>query len=264
MTTNECRCGRPTRDAAYVCDQCGDDLARALGDVPWLTDELQTTITRQRATPTEGGGKSFDKPLPWHEKAADTLRTLHGLLVSWARFCEEEAIRNSSPRTRMLDSHDDNPAALSRWLLWRVDGLTLHDIGPDAVDELTDAVAACHRVIDRRPDRWYAGPCLTEGCGSDLYARRREGSVKCRDCEAVYDVAERREWLLLEAEDRLAPAADLARAVSWLGAEPLTPDRVRKWAERGRITAKAHDGRRPLYRVGDAIDLLASDTQKAG
>ena len=29
----------------------------------------------------------------------------------------------------------DNLVALSRWLLWRVDGLGLHDIGPEAVAE---------------------------------------------------------------------------------------------------------------------------------
>jgi hypothetical protein len=33
-TTSECRCGRPTRDDAYVCEDCGSSLARALGDVP--------------------------------------------------------------------------------------------------------------------------------------------------------------------------------------------------------------------------------------
>src|SRR5690606_22826324 len=152
---------------------------------------------------------------------------------------------------------------------WRVDGLGLHDIGPEAVDEITDAVAGCHRVIDRRPDRWYAGPCTAgadEGQGgTDPYALRSGGTVACRRGEAVYDVADRRKWLLEEAEDRLAHATEIARAVSWLGATPLTPDRVRQWAARERLTAKAHDSRgRALYRIGDAIDLLAADTVARG
>jgi hypothetical protein len=258
---NECRCGRPTRDAAYVCDGCADKLARALGEVPWLSDELETTITRQRALPTEGGSRSTETPLPWHEAAADARRTLHGLLGTWVRFCDEEHVRHSSPR---LGLPADRLPDMSRWLLWRVDGLALRDIGLEAVDEITDAVAGCHRLIDRRPDRWYAGPCVTEGCGADLYAQRREGAVRCRSCGEVYDVATRRTWLLGEAEDRLAPAHDIARAVSWLGAQPLTADRVRKWAERGRIVAHGHDGTRPLYRIGDAIDLLAADTKRVG
>jgi len=262
---NECRCGRPLRDTLTVCDTCADQLATALGDVPWLDDELETSITRQRALPTEGGARTAETPLPWHEKASETRRHLRALLVSWTRLCDEEAVAHQSPA-------DDLPAdtlpAISRWLMWRVDGLARHDAGPDAVDEITDAVAACRFVIDRRPDRWYAGPCVAEGdggpCAADLYARASTGVVECRECGSVYDVAERREWLLAEAHDRLADAATVARAVSWLGTAPLTPALVRKWAERGRILVKGHDGTRPLYRIGDAIDLLRDDIARAG
>lgn len=272
---NTCRCGKPTRDAAYLCDDCADQLAHALGDVPWLDEELETTITRQRAIPNEGKASasatcSCDDNedncphggLPWHEQASDIRRTLHGLLATWCRFCDEEAIRHSSPASGLPA---DEMQAMSRWLLWRIDGLTLHDIGPEAHDEITDAVAAARHIIDRRPDRWYAGPCTNAVaevvCGADLYAKRTTGDVTCRQCAAVYDVAERRAWLLAEAEDRLADATAVARAVSWLGADALTPARIRKWAERGRIAVKGHQGKRPLYRIGDAIDLLAADTR---
>lgn len=259
----DCRCGRPTRDTLTVCDACADQLGVALGDIAWLVDELDTTITRQRALPTEGGPTGAETPLPWHEKASEALRHLKAILVSWALFCDAEHVPHQSPANGLPD---DTAEALSRWLLWRIDGLTRHELGPDAVDEITDAVAKCRRVIDRRPERWYAGPCTahpgggedSRECGSDLYAKRQTGDVECRDCGAVYDVAARRAWLLAEAEDRLADAATVARAVSWLGAVPLTPALVRKWAERGRIIAKGHDGSRPLYRIGDAIDLLAA------
>lgn len=258
---DECRCGKPTRDHAFVCDDCADLFARALGDVPWIDEQTDVTITRQRAIPTEGGSRGSETPLPWHDKAAEVRRNLHGLLAMWCRFCEEEEIRHSSPANGLPA---DTLPAMSAWLLWRIDGLTLRDIGPEAVDEITNAVADCHRIIDRRPDRWYAGPCATEDCAADLYAKSRTGAVECRECGATYDVAARREWLLAEAEDRLAPASEVARAVSWLGAAPLTAARVRKWAERERIAVKGHDGHRPLYRVGDAIDLLAADTPQAG
>lgn len=256
-----CRCGRPTRDTLTACDACLDELAVALGDVAWLADELETTIARLRGLPTEGGSRSSETPLPWHEKAGDARRHLHGLLGTWARFCDEKGVTHQSPTDGLPD---DNLAALSRWLLWRVDGLARHDIAAEAIDEITSAVASCRSVIDRRPDRWYAGPCVGEECGADLYAYRTTGDVTCRNCAAVYDVAARRTWLLAEAEDRLANASDIARAVSWLGAEPLKPERVWKWAERGRIIAKGHDGKSPLYRIGDAIDLLAGDTARAG
>lgn len=267
--TNDCRCGRPLRDTLTICDTCADNLTRDLNEIPWLEDELTTTIARLRALPTEGGSKGRETPLMWHEKAGDARRTLHGLLATWARFCEEEGIAHQSPRMGQLEAGDDNPVALSRWLLWRIDGLARNDIGPEIVSEIGDAVAACRRVIDRKADRWYAGPCVVEDeagkvCGSDLYAARAKGNVDCRECGATYDVAARREWLLAEAEDRLANSHDLARAVSWLGAEPLKPERIRQWAKRGRIIAKGHDGKSPLYRIGDAIDLLASDVSRVG
>lgn len=174
-------------------------------------------------------------------------------------------MRHSSPDDGLPA---DTLTALSRWLLWRVDGLALHEAGSDAVDEITDAVTKCHRIIDRPADRWFAGPCnaeLEDGaeCGRDLYAVAEKGNVKCTGCGAVYDIAERRTWLLAAAEDRLHDATTIARSVSWLGASPLNAARVRQWASRGRIVAKGHDGNQPLYRIGDAIDLLAASTKGA-
>lgn len=132
---------------------------------------------------------------------------------------------------------------------------------PQMLDELTHIETALRRMIDRPAGRWYAGPC--DHCERDLYARVGHPVVTCRDCELDYDVDARRTWLLEQAQSHLATAVELARAVSWLGTEPLTAERVRKWAERGRITAKGHTSYRgrqvPVYLVRDAIDLLAQD-----
>ncbi len=281
MSANECRCGKPTRDAAYSCDQCSDNLATALGEVPWLDGELETTTTGARGVDYAAtGGSTIStvgetwkgdapelgahiQPAPVHWGASDAKAHLKALLVSWVLFCEAEAVRHSSPK----DGYPaDTLGALSAWLLWRVDGLALHEIGPDAVDEITEAVTKCKGIIDRRPDKWFAGPCNEPDendvlCGADLYAGSSKGAVACRDCGTTYDVAARRAWLLEAAHDRLADAATLARAISWLGTEPVNSARVRKWAERGRITAKGHEGLKPLYRIGDAIILLAADAK---
>lgn len=251
-----CTCGKPTRDAAYFCESCGDDMAKALGDAGWLDDELEVTITGQRGIPTEGGPANAERGLPWHEAASNARRALRNTLVGWVRICDEEAVRHREPTN---DLPADTIAAISRWLLWRVDGLAFIEAGPEAVREIVAVVEVGMRMIDTRPERWYAGPC--NECGTDLYAKARMGDVECSSCGLVYDVRARREWLLAEAEDRLADASTVARAVSWLGSQPLTPSRVWKWAERGRIVARGHDGRSPLYRIGDAIDLLAAETR---
>lgn len=257
-----CRCGRPTRDHAPVCDTCADNLTQALSELPWLTTELNVTLTGTKGVDyrRSGGTPSSEPRLPIHVAASELLTDIRATLTSWVKFCADEHIRHQSPK---LGLPADSIQAMSGWLLWRVDGLAFHDIGPDAVEEITVLVVKGKRLVDRPADKWYAGPCDQNECGADLYARSTVGNVKCAECGATYDIGERRTWLLEAAEDRLATAADLARAVSWLGAAPLTSDRVRKWAERGRILAHGHDGRYPLYRVGDAINLLA-DTTKAG
>src|SRR5690606_39238814 len=91
------------------------------------------------------------------------------------------------------DLPSDDLPAISRWLLWRVDGLALHDIGPEAVDEITDAVAQCHRLVDRRPDRQYLGTCSAdkpdgETCAAELYAYPGRRSIVCPTCEVEWDI----------------------------------------------------------------------------
>lgn len=98
---NECRCGRPTRDAAYVCDDCADLLARSLGEVPWLDEQLEVTVTRTSGIDyrTLGGAKATETPSPVHWAASEARGHLKSLLVSWVRFAHEENVRNSAPCT---------------------------------------------------------------------------------------------------------------------------------------------------------------------
>ena len=55
--------------------------------------------------------------------------------------------------------------------------------------------------------------------------------------------------------DQLETAANFGAAVTDLG-EPVTPEVIRKWAGGGRLVAKSKNHRgRPIYRVGDVLDL---------
>src|SRR4051812_39492595 len=135
MTTT-CRCGKPTRDDAYVCDTCTEELSRALGDIPWIDDELETTITKRKGIDYRrvggGTGGKREQPSPPEWTASNARGHLKAVLVAWVLYCSEERTRNSSPHQEIPD---DTLPAISRWLMWRVDGLALDDIGPDAVDE---------------------------------------------------------------------------------------------------------------------------------
>jgi hypothetical protein len=257
---DECRCGRPTRDQAYVCDHCADLLAQALGDIPWAVEQLDISITGQRAASTNGGSASADHGLPWHERAATAKRTLHGLLASWVRWCREEQIRNSDPHGD--DWPDDNPVSMSRWLLWRVDGLALHDTGPEAVEQITDALAECRRIVLwKRRGRIFLGRCDDQPvCMGEVWADEGRDVGICDGCERGYPVAERRQSIEQQLDDRLYTAVEIARLTTFLGLD-VPRERVRNqintWERRGRITARSTGSEgQPLYRYGDIKPLL--------
>lgn len=268
--SNECRCGRPLRNSATVCEKCLWDLERVLGDIPELEEELDVTLTRQRGKGTEAGAPSATCSckddddtcqhglIPWEERASEATRNLRALLVSWVKLSAEENLTS-----RRLP--EDTLPAMARYLLWVLPVLGRHDAGPDAVDEITDAVADCRRVIDRRPERWFAGPCDAETeegeCGADLYARSRRGKFACQDCGTEYDVEERREWLLKAATDSFAntlvTSREASERLSFIGmATPVGT--IDKWHHREKLTAHGEtvEGKKArLYLWEDVLNL---------
>jgi len=266
-------CGRPARDA-FVCGKCGHDVGLDLAETPWLLRELELVLTRQAVYSSRyGSTRTVGKatPLVFDLRASACLRELDRVLAAATRAV------HIVPVTLAGDHHVAwNVQHRADALLLKLDELrrVVVDAGVH-VEAIRRAYDRLRSAIDRPADRWYAGPCWI--CNRDLYALVGRPVAECA-CGAQYDVQTRRDYLLREADDQLQNAATIARAVSWLGAEPLTAARVRKWAERGRIKAKAYarcEAHRheyvppstckacsPLYRVGDARDLLAADTNR--
>jgi hypothetical protein len=258
----ECSCGRPTRDDAFACDHCGDLTARALGDVPWLIEELEITITKQRAAIDGDGAASAETPLMYHLPAAEKRDALRLALVTAVRFCNEEGVRNSDPGDEWPE---DTPVAMSRWLLWRVDGLALNDMGEEIAKEIRDAVRSCRHIIDKPPERAYAGPCPE--CGRDLYHRHGDKGVLCRGCGSNWDVGEVNEWMRQRIKDHMADRLVTAReAATLLGrfGLPVEQGTIDKWRERNRVTEVGHNpkGHR-LYRWDELLDLAAHHARAA-
>jgi hypothetical protein len=263
--TGECRCGKPTKDAAYFCEDCANELHKALGDVPWLDEELETTISGQRGVDyrTMGAQGGSEPPSPVHWGASEARVHLKALLVSWALFCESEGIRHQSHHDGLPE---DNLTALSRWLIWRIDGLALHDIGPEAVDEITSGVAHCHRLIDRPADRQYLGHCPEAECEGRLYARPNGTFAVCDNCERGVEAEVIRKQLLDELEDRLCTASEIARLSTYLGLKAgreQVRNRINQWHKRERIVSESMFEDAPAFRFGTIYEMLvASDYGK--
>lgn len=260
-----CDCGRPTRNAAYSCDDCGDALARALGEVPWLDDELETSTTRQqgidyrRVGGGKGGKRDAERPSPVSWGPSEARAHLKALLVSWSLYCSAEGVRNSSPYDGMPE---DNLPSLSRWLMWRVDGLLLHDIAPEAVDEITSAVAHCHRLIDRPADRQYLGDCEQPDCSGRMHVRAGGEVARCDTCDTPVPADQIRTRLLAQLDDRLCTAAEIARLSTYLGLKAdreQVRKRINQWAKRKVITEHKGVTTEVTFQFGEVYAKLIKD-----
>jgi hypothetical protein len=227
--------------------------------------------------------------LPYQPGAEKRAHAAEGTIVTWARHvAEERGIGTPMPgpvqgplcragwgcnhrtcdliRARSID----HPAArAATFLLDHLDWIRHRPEAAEAVDELNAAAATLQRVVDSPPALAYAGPCWNElgdgeRCEFELYAVEGRNSVTCQGCGEDHDLAARRRWLLGEAQDALATAATLAAALSSLDT-PVTSSMIRNYADRGRIVAHGHDRQgRPLYRVGDVVDVLADVAKRKG
>lgn len=253
-------CDKPTRDDAYTCDDCLDDFAKVLGNVTWIDAELETTITKQRAA-TSGGAPSAEVALPYNAKASELAGELRLALVNLVRLCIEEGVRSRDHRDR---EPGNTLVAMSRWLLWRVDGLAFNDMAPEFIRAATEAIRACERIIDLPPDRSYAGPCPE--CKRDLYHRPDAAEVNCHGCGQRWDVAEVTVWMQDRIRDHmdglLVTAREGSTLLSRAGIE-TTQRAIDKWHERGLLLEAGHvapeGGGRPrrLYRWDDVLALAA-------
>lgn len=290
-----CSCGRPV-DGAALCAGCVVALEVAVADLSayWQDlDNVRAGLVRYGGQ----GGRTMDHRLPIDPRFAESYweaegdwivnRIPHGTALleavrntvgTWVRVvlddnpvitgpvCAGACLHLSCAAVRRSMPPADTVASCCRYLLRNTTRIRVADWAQDLAEELGHVSQQLRFLVDRPADRWYAGPC--DQCERDLYARTGAAEVVCAECDLAYDVAARRQWLLEQAEDRLVNATMLARAVSWLGSEPLTAERVRKWAQRGRLIAKGHEVRAgrtlPLYRIGDALDLLAGESEKVG
>lgn len=248
-------CGRPVHDWTF-CHTCSDLLERDLAEIPAYVDELLTALSRQSVMGEKGNRKSADKPLPYDTRASEALSVLRSTLVGWVRTAvEEDGARWPA---------DDLPS-MARLLLARLAWLRTHPAGDEAVEEIGASVRLTRSVVDRPPDRWFAGPC-TE-CNEALYARPGASQVTCKTCSGVYDVQELQDWLRQSLEDHLATSREISGLCKHMFGEWVTTSMIRGYVHRGSVAPHGTkiDPRGktvPLYRMGEVFDA-AEAAQRA-
>lgn len=269
----------PIRDQ-ILCRACITELDTALTAVPGVVDDLITMLTRQTATSDRVGGGSNERPLPFDQAASRLLHELHRTLAGWVHEVRiptrpagptcDRCQHPSCDRIRFALPVADHPVPMAAWLHERLPRLAGYPNAVELATDLHDVIDAARDAVDL-PYRFYLGGCETPGCvevvteGSRrferptaLYASDPDAvTVRCRHCDRAYDVADRKASMLVTASERLASATEISRALTSLG-EPVTPERIRKWKERGRLVARGlNPEEHPLFRIGDVQELLA-------
>jgi hypothetical protein len=188
------------------------------------------------------------------------------------RFCDEEQVRGP-----VMHFPADRIDSMSAWLATRVHGLALLDIGPEAMDEITDAAAECHRIVFwKRRSRIYLGPCQTtqtdeDGnetppCPGEVYAEEGEPVGYCDLCKQGATVVIRRDKLEKDLDGYLATASEIARLATYLGLDvkrEVVRKRVLYWHRHKRIEQRSTDPTGlPMVRYGEARTLLYADFAK--
>lgn len=248
-------CSRPAPDAT-ICPGCTQQAAGYLRQIPWLTEQLVITLTRQSRMGDRNGPRSTETPVYFDLRASVDLETFGLDLARWADTVAEH-------RGISVDA-DPTPAALSRWLLRWNGAAAQHPDAADYVSDIAAMVRAAERTIDRAPDLHCLGQCDVDGCVAWLYVPMHATIAYCPapDCDAEYRVEDRRAWLLEQLVDQLRTAAQLSRELPWIAGIVIDRKRINRWSSDGRITRylpHPDDPKATRFRIGEVIDLARAE-----
>lgn len=241
-------CCRPSWDG-LVCTPCAEQLRHDLQRLPADLRELDIKLTKLGVTGDSDARPSQSAPLPYDAAASEVAWCVRNTLSTWVRE---------------LDLGDtiglaNSPRAWCRWLHDRVERIRGHAAGGEIVDELRYLCSQVRRAIDLPPDLALVGSC--DQCGNHLYALIDDTAVTCRHCsragiDVTYDVASTRMALASRVEGEQVTREVALAVIARAWGIPVRQATFRQWVHRERIQAvsASRDGR-PLYRVGDVLDL---------
>jgi len=264
----------PLTDNRYVCRSCTARLRGLLTDLPGLMTDLDVALAKQATFGASVGGRATANSLAFGYAASEAGYVARQTVLVWVDWIT--AVRAHRVPETWAEVGDYLANRAPNWI-------AQHPDGPQIVDELTAAIRHARQAIDRPAERHYVGPCdalietlnlTTYGdlhpvlipvtCTQELYATGDRPTVDCPRCGTRHDVRARQDAMLEQLRDHVLNAADMARAVDGLGVD-LNADRIRQWKRRGLLTValdntdrpRADEKGRPLYRVGDVLDIVA-------
>lgn len=202
-------CFKPFRNGP-LCGGCEKAFERTIAEIPALSDELDTTITRQSALGSRNGSRATETPVAFNVRASIVAEELKATLVGWMRDLGPERRSVGGP-VCSLCTHDscgsfiqdmwpaDSIASIGRFLLWKLPDIRQHPAVDQMIDEITYACRAAWRAVDRPKDRSKVkvDDCLEVSCLGELYAvfpiedydpddESTHAKMTCSECQVTY------------------------------------------------------------------------------
>jgi hypothetical protein len=235
-------------------------LRQLAGEPHNLLAELEVTATRQaRLGSPVGVRRGGPKPVFFHESGSALLADVcRGLLawgetaaLAWTHF--ERQTRTPSETATWLADHPG--------LLAGLEGVeVLHQ-------QIGSQVRRIVRMIDRPGEYAYLGQCssVTDAgeCERFLYAPKAEGLLpsvhQCPGCGTDHDVADRRRHMVAAKIGLHGTAVDISRVYGAFEID-VSPARIRKWKQLGKLRPINPGGYPPLYDLAAVEALLFPDS----
>lgn len=247
---------------------------------------------------------------PAWDKIGDATDAVENTVKTWVKALENDRGLHWSPPRRTAETPPGlDVRSACAWLEHHSRTIVTLDWAGELLRDMLAAEKALLKIIDNSDTGWYAGECGNElaeerphdggtcGCGCHLgddcdidggcereydvlpavvcpralYAVVGGGFVRCPECGRTWRTADRRDLLMKEAREELAPVAVIARAVVGLldgevSVEKLA-NRIDKWVSRKRLrdvgVRVLVPGGKPqrVYRLGDVFDLMRLDRE---
>lgn len=232
-TCPSCGCIQPE---SLLCVDDTAALTTMLAAVPQLIEQMNVAIGKQARLSTGGkGGKGSV-----HERSP----------INWGVLEARDAL------VMELGLWGDDVAAIRR---------DVH--AGRAVSGIGRAIKAAYRAIDRAKDRQYLGQCeYTEDglvCHAELWVKPGAHQARCSQCDTVHDVMDRRAKLMERARDFICTPAEASRYLGEIGDIPVGQQRIRNYLDRKLIPNRALPDGTMRLRLGDLMDKLAEDADRA-
>jgi hypothetical protein len=271
-------CSADVTNGLALCERCQRTLTVSLVNVAaFYADALRIqpgervkVRTTYRSTPPPEVAPRID-PITATASHVDTV------VVGWVRNLEDD-------RPNLSRAPGDIVRACG-WLETHVTTIATLEWAGEMLGEIMDCERRLQRLIDRSDTGWYAGVCGNEigrevdaygdvvvvDCERNLYGTVGTSWVRCPECGRTWDARQRRDVMIREAREQLAPVSVIARAVVGLldneASVQRLANRIDKWVSRGQLPSlgvRVLDDGKPhrVYRIGDVFDLLGYDTRR--